>query len=81
MIPLIIPLQVWYLSTLLFFSLYYLFFSLPEEVVFHISDFLYDLLVPPGFPREELSRLEVIEHDGNKAHLIIWLEHENKKLN
>lgn len=60
---------------LLFFGL---FFSSPEEVVLHMSNFLYDL-VHLAFPREELPVLEVIEHDGNKAHLFVWLECKSKR--
>lgn len=56
-----------------------IFLSLPEQDVVHISNCLYDLFLTLAFPWEELSVLEVIEHDSNKAHLIICLEHENKK--
>ncbi len=62
-----------------FFFVLIIFLSLPEEVVLHISNFLYDLLLPLAFPWEELSVLEVVEHDSNKAHLIIGLERKNKK--
>lgn len=43
-----------------------------------MSNFLYDL-VHLAFPREELPVLEVIEHDGNKAHLFVWLECKSKR--
>lgn len=56
-----------------------LFLSLLEEVALHISNFLYDLLVLLVFPWKELPVLEVVQHDGNKSHLIIWLEHKKKK--
>lgn len=75
-LPFIITFQVWDLSS---FFVLVIFLSLPEEVLLHISNFLYDLLLPLVFPWEELSLLEVIQHDSNKAHLMIWLEHKNKK--
>ena len=56
-----------------------IFLSSPEEADLHISDFLYELLVSLVFPWEELPVLEVIEHDGDEAHLIIWLEHKKKR--
>lgn len=62
-----------------FLFLFVIFHSSPEEVVLHISNFLYNLIHALSFPWEELSVLEVIEHDGNEAHLIIRLKHENKK--
>lgn len=55
-----------------------IFLSLLEEVVLHFSYLLYDLPFPLVFPWEELSVLEVIEHDSNKAQLIFWLEQKKK---
>lgn len=60
-------------SSFFFFALV-IFLSLLEEVGRHVSNSLYDLLLPLVFPRKELLILKVIEHDGNKSHLIIWLE-------
>lgn len=53
-------------------------FVSPEEIVLHISYFLYEVL-PKPFAWEEIPVLKVIEHDGNKALLTVWLEDKGKK--
>lgn len=61
------------------FGAFVIFLVPPEEAVLHISNVLYDLLLHLAFTREELPVLEVTEHDGNQAHLLVWLEHKSKR--
>lgn len=52
--------------------------DLPKDYSLHKGYFRYSLLVFLVLPREELSILKVVEHDHEKAHVIIGLEHEEE---
>lgn len=54
--------------------------GLPEDYFLHEGHCGYGLHLLPPLPREELSVLEVIKHDDEKAHVVIWLEHEKNRV-
>lgn len=54
--------------------------TVPKEVGLHISHFIYKFFSSTVLAWEKLPVLEVIEHDDNKAHLIIWLDQKKKSL-
>lgn len=65
-------------STETFLSRGYVARDLPKDYSLHKGYFRYSLLVFLALPREELSALKVVEHDHEKAHVIIGLEHEEE---
>lgn len=63
----------WVISSLCSASSVYIFY-IPNKKILRISNSLNDLLLPLALPGEKLPVLEVKEYDGDKAHLIFWLD-------
>lgn len=54
--------------------------DLPKDYFLHKGHCGYGLHLLPPLPREELSVLEVVEHDDEKAHVVIRLEREKNRV-
>lgn len=54
--------------------------DLPKDYFLHKGHCGYGLHLLPPLPREELSVLEVVEHDDEKAHVVICLEREKNRV-